>query len=128
SPFSVVTRTKWTRRIPYKDGSENLFQEPRNSQGGEPEKLERSGPRCTGGNRRPPTEAALLHRFKPNDANWAFPNLHRTAVGEHPCRLFCLIIVRARQGVPIENVPFGREDKHLVLFRGSMICSPAKQP
>jgi hypothetical protein len=78
--------------------------------------------------KRQPTEAASLHRFKSNDANWAFPNLHRTTLGEHPCRLFCLIIVRARQGMPIENVPFGREDEHLVLFRGYLIRSAAKPP
>ena len=67
-----------------------------------------------------------MHRLKPNYANRAVPNLNRAALGEHLCRLFCLIIVRARQGVLIENVPFGREDKHLVLFRGYMIRSAAK--
>jgi hypothetical protein len=73
-------------------------------------------------------KAASLHLLKPNYANRTIPDLHRVAVGEHPCRLCCLIIVRARQGVLIENVPFGREDKHLVLFRGYIIRSAAKPP
>jgi hypothetical protein len=76
----------------------------------------------------PPSEAASLRRLKPNYANRPLPNLYQTAFGEHLCRLFSLIIVRTRHEVPIENVSFGREDKHLVLFRGSMIKSPAKQP
>jgi hypothetical protein len=76
----------------------------------------------------PPSEAASLRRLKPNYANSPLPNLYQTAFGEHLCRLFSLIIVRTRHEVPIENVSFGREDKHLVFFRGSMIKSPAKQP
>jgi hypothetical protein len=69
-----------------------------------------------------------LHRLKSNYANWALPNLYRAVVGEQLCRLLCLILVRTRQDMPIEDVPFGREEKYLVLFRGSMIKSPAKQP
>jgi hypothetical protein len=76
----------------------------------------------------PPSEAVSLHRLKSNYANRAFPNLYQTALGEHLCRLFSLIIVRTRQDVPIENVSFGCEDKHPLLFRGSMIKSPAQQP
>jgi hypothetical protein len=76
----------------------------------------------------PPSEVASLHRLKSNYANRAFPNLYRTALGEQLSRLLCLIIIRTRQDVAIENVPFRREDKHLVLFRGYMITSAAKQP
>jgi hypothetical protein len=66
-----------------------------------------------------------LHRLKPNYANLTFPDLYRVAVGEHLYRLFCLIIVRAHQGVLIENVAFGCEDEYLVLFHGDMITSAA---
>jgi hypothetical protein len=76
----------------------------------------------------PPSEAVSLHRLKSNYANRAFPNLYQTALGEYLCRLFSLLIIRTRQDVPIEDLSFGRKDKHLVLFRGSMISSPANQP
>jgi hypothetical protein len=66
-----------------------------------------------------------LHRLKPNDANRTFPDLYRVAVGEHLYRLFCLIIVRAHQGMLIENAAFGCEDEYLVLFHGDMITSAA---
>lgn len=66
-----------------------------------------------------------MHRLKPNYANPTVPDLYRIALGEHLHRLFCLLIVHARQGVPIENVAFGREDKYVVLFHGYMITSAA---
>jgi len=75
--------------------------------------------RCT------PVEAASLHRLKPNYANRTVPDLYRIAIGEHLYRLFCLLIVRARQGVPIENVALGREDKYMVLLHDDMITSAA---
>jgi hypothetical protein len=37
-----------------------------------------------------------------------FADLHR-AVGKQLCRLFRLVVVLARQSVPIKNVPFGRD-------------------
>jgi hypothetical protein len=73
------------------------------------------------------SEVASLHRLKSNYANRAFPNLYRNAVGEQLCRLFCLIILRARQGVLIENVPFGREDKHLYFFVATSSEAPPKR-
>src|SRR5262245_42340107 len=67
--------------------------------------------------------AASLHRLKPTDTNQAAPNLHRSSVGEHFRRLFCLIIVRAPQGVLIENVAFGREDKYPVFLHRTPTAS-----
>ena len=57
------------------------------------------------------TEAALLLWLDPNYAIRADPNLYRIAVGQHHRRRSCLFIIRARQGVLIENVALWREPR-----------------
>jgi hypothetical protein len=56
-------------------------------------------------------DGSLVLREEARYSYRAVTNLYQVAVGEDLCRRFCLIIVRARQGVLIENVPFGRQDK-----------------